>query len=950
MNRPFLRYFVTRFIISFGVLLAIYFVFIFQIIESRRDLARSMAQESISHVEIILNNMIEKTDMVEGFLHSMGEDKMRAMMENLDGKTHLQEFNLFASMLYDTPAIKGLQLLPKGIMLYSYPLAGNEAAIGDNVLEREITRETAEYAMLSGLTTIDGPRKFLQGGIAMVARNPVYLNDGTFWGFSAISMSLPEIIEPFGLNDLTRQGYEYRFVMMNFGKPVEVGSTLQHHQLKDCVSYSKLISGRRVTLHIIPRYGWLSAADACYGLIFFLVVALVIAYLATRNKQSSMDLIDALQNEKHMRELTAQAYNEAEQANKAKSNFLSAMSHDLRTPMNAIVGLCTLLARDSGNQQKVADYARKISASSQHLLGLINDILDMSKIESGKVSVNAREFSLAELIENVNTIVRPQAHGRHQAFDIHINSIEHELLIGDDLRVNQILLNLLSNAVKYTQVGGHVCLTVTEEPKRSNNNIASYIFEVRDNGMGMTEDFLKHIFEPFARSETAMNTRIQGTGLGMTITNNLIKLLGGTIDVKSREGEGTTITVNLSFKIHGVEVNDRDFFATHNISNVLIIDDDISDFKSVEVTLSEAGVKSYHARGSADAMEILASMEKDNSSISLILLDLKLENEDGVSVARTLNQSSFKDIPVIMLSSYDYSEVELDAMEAGVSHFLNKPLFLSSLKQALDTMSHRESADGRTDGKGEANILEGLNILAAEDNELNSEILVDLLSMRGAHCKVCSDGVEVVEEFSRSLPGTYDIILMDVQMPRKDGLEATRDIRNLDRSDARVIPVIAMTANAFSEDIKASLDAGMNYHVSKPIDFKLLEMCIKDARARWYCREHPDDPSCIPYMANGEVAAPERGVPYGSQAVAPDPVESEDPEIAAAREAARAQLKPQIMGASPDEYVAGDPAVPVTEQSSAPASAPASAAAMAADQTAGAAASGASGASNSSRS
>ena len=828
-SRSFYKYFIVRFMVTFSVLLAIFLLFIYQIIESRRDLARSMAQETVAHVEIILNNMLEKTDMLEGFLHSMGDKNMRIMMEAEDGQAFIHEFNFFSSMLYDSSAIKGIFLLPKGVMRYSYPMAGNEKAMGDRVLERDATKETAQYAMLSGLTTIDGPRQFIQGGIAMVARNPVYLEDGTFWGFSAISLALPDVVQPFGLTDLARQGYEYLFTMTNQNEAIPIGSTLEKHTIEDCVSYSKLISGRRVTLSVVPKVGWLSLLDVFYGFAFFLLVAVVIAYLSTRNKIGSLELLSALEKEKHMRAMTAQAYNEAEQANKAKSNFLSAMSHDLRTPMNAIVGLCTLLNRDSNKPQKVEDYSRKITASSKHLLGLINDILDMSKIESGKVSVNTREFCLGELIDNINNIVRPQAHSRHQAFEIIVNNIEHELLIGDDLRINQILLNLLSNAVKYTQVGGQVRLEVTEG-KMHSNNIASFFFTVSDNGMGMSEEYLKHIFEPFSRSNNVINEKIQGTGLGMTITNSLVNLLGGTIDIKSKEKQGTTITVHLSFMIQGNEVNDLDFFKNKGIQNVLVVDDVANDFMSVQSILNDVQVNCYHAVNGKHALDQLKSLTEQNNRPDLILLDLKLENEDGLQVAKQLNSTEFKDIPIILLTSYDYSDIEVEAMDCGIATFLNKPLFISSLKQAIGSITNKEHEDTNDPECNICNVFNGLKVLAAEDNELNSEILVDLLNMRGAICKVCADGVEVVETFKNSKEDEYDLILMDVQMPRLDGLGATKQIRALDKPNAKTIPIIAMTANAFSEDIKASIDAGMNYHVSKPIDFKVLEECIKKVR------------------------------------------------------------------------------------------------------------------------
>lgn len=314
----------------------------------------------------------------------------------------------------------------------------------------------------------------------------------------------------------------------------------------------------------------------------------------TRNRVASLELVSSLEKEKHLRLVTVQAYKEAEQANTAKSDFLSAMSHDLRTPMNAIVGLCTLLQRDSHNPQKVQDYVQKLMASSQHLLGLINDVLDMSKIESGKVALNVREFSLATLIEGINTLVRPQTQARSQNFEIVVNHIEHEFLIADDLRLNQILLNLLSNAVKYTQVGGNIRLTVTEKDMHS-PSIASFTFEVTDNGMGMSPMFLKHIFEPFARAERVVSAEIQGTGLGMTITHNLVQLMGGTIDIDSVESVGTTVKVNLTFKIKHEEKKDTLFFKQHGIERILLIDNEYSMWHSVSVIMGEAGVGTLHA-------------------------------------------------------------------------------------------------------------------------------------------------------------------------------------------------------------------------------------------------------------------------------------------------------------------------------------------------------------------
>lgn len=827
MGKTFWQVFITRFLVTLTIILSIFALFLYQRINTSKEMARMAAQEALTHVDIVLNTMIDKTNMIEGFLHSFGEERMREMATRLDGKIYLDEFNLFTSMLYDSPSIRALQLLPAGITLYSYPLKGNEAAIGDNVLEREEPRASAIFAMRSGLTVVDGPHDLLQGGMSLIARNPIYYQDGTFWGFAVIILALPEVIEPLGLNDLLRQGYEFEFDFIQNGNPTTISSNLSAQNAKNVIEETKLLAGRRVCIKVVPQEGWIKFEDAVLEFTFFFIVALLIAYLGTRYRLSSLQLVKSLEKEKFLRLVTAQAYKEAEQANNAKSDFLSAMSHDLRTPMNAIVGLCVLLKRDMDKPQKVADYSRKINASCQHLLGLINDILDMNKIESGKSTFNMREFSLATLIDNLNTIVRPQARAKKQAFEIKLQHIKHEFLIADNLRLNQILLNLLSNAVKYTQVGGHISLIVTEEEERS-NNIARYTFEVVDNGMGMSKEFLGHIYEPFVRADNVIGSAIQGTGLGMTITHNLVNLLGGSIAIDSKENEGTSVRVHLSLKIKTEEVKDSEFLKIYGISRILLVDDEGSVSESVSHTMSEAGVETFHAYNGKQAFSALEKLDQEGKQINLILLDLVLQDESGLDVAKALQESKFKDIPIFILTSYDYSDIELEGMNIGIKGFLMKPLFISNLKQALINAANNESHQEPEDNHS---VLEGMHILAAEDNELNSEILVELLSMRGANCTVCSDGVEIVEKFKQSYPGQYDFILMDVQMPRLNGLDATRQIRALDLPHAKDITIIAMTANAFTEDIKASLDAGMNYHISKPIDLDLLEDYVRKVRA-----------------------------------------------------------------------------------------------------------------------
>lgn len=905
-SNSFLYIFLKRLVVSIIIVLAIFSLLTYQRVNTSRAIARSIAQETMVHIDIILNNLLDKTDMLKVYLQSMGEDEMREIAKRMDGQYQVDKFNLFASMLRDSPSIRALQLLPNAVTTYTYPLKGNESALGDRILERPGSRPSALLAKQTGKTIVVGPYKLVQGGWSLIARNPVYYKDGSFWGFAVIIMDLPDVIEPLGLSDLTRQGFEYRFDFVYDDGPHPVTNTFDQQNIDNAVSVTKTIAGRKTALHIVPSNGWLNLQDFIFELIFFILLAVVIAYLSSRNKLSALKLIDALEKEKHLRMVTAQAYKEAEQANAAKSTFLSTMSHDLRTPMNAIVGLCTLLQRDSSNAQKVADYASKLTASSRHLLGLINDILDMSKIESGKLALNVREFSLIELIDGVNTIVRPQARAKRQVFDIVFNGINHEMLIADDLRLNQILLNLLSNAVKYTQLGGHIQLNVFENEARS-NNIANYTFEIIDNGIGMSPEFIKKIYEPFTREETSEVHHIQGTGLGMTITNNLVKLMGGTIDIESKLKVGTKVSINLAIKIKNDEFEETEFLKSLGISNILLIDDDISVSKSVSQTMNEAHVSTFYAASGKEAYEVLDKLKPQGKKIDLILLDLKLKNEDGLDVARTLksDNSQWKDVPIYILTSFDYSDIEVDAIDIGISGFLMKPLFISNLKHAIET-SGLQSHQKQDSKQGNKSVLKGMHVLAAEDNELNSEILVELLGIHGASCKVCKDGQEIVDVMKQAKPNEYDFILMDVQMPIKNGLDATREIRALDSVYARTVPIIAMTANAFTEDIKRSIEAGMNYHISKPIDFDLLENYIQNL-VKGSCPRQAAAPS--PSSASDATSTAVQSQTHASAqtaaaTMAPAPASTSDqaaPGTAATSAQTQTQAQDQVPTQAPDK-------------------------------------------------
>lgn len=515
----------------------------------------------------------------------------------------------------------------------------------------------------------------------------------------------------------------------------------------------------------------------------------------------------------------------AKEANEAKSTFLSNMSHDIRTPMNAITGIAELLNRNTDNPEKIKEYAAKITASSRHLLRLINDVLDMSKIESGKITLNISEISLAEITEEIDVIIRPQAKAKQQDFEIFVHDISNEHLLGDRVRINQILINILSNSIKYTPAGGKIELIINQLP-HSSNNYVNLQFVIKDNGIGMSEDYQKDIFKPFSREISSVTNKVQGTGLGMAITKNLVDLMGGTIGVESRPGEGSVVTVNLNMRIQQQE-EEHQFWEEYGIKNVLIVDDDVEICTNILSAMSGTGVAIQFALNGRTAIQMVEYEHKNKRDFDLILIDWKMPDLNGIETAARIREIISSNVPIMILTAYDWQEIEKDGFEAGVSGFMQKPFFISNFKQTIKKLKTEEKKT-EENVQQQGSIFNGMRFLAAEDNELNSEILIELLGMFGAECDVAENGQRVVEEFEKSEPGYYDMILMDVQMPIMNGYEATKTIRLSAHPKAKTIPIIAMTANAFADDINDAKNAGMNEHVSKPIDMNRLESVIKD--------------------------------------------------------------------------------------------------------------------------
>lgn len=513
------------------------------------------------------------------------------------------------------------------------------------------------------------------------------------------------------------------------------------------------------------------------------------------------------------------AQREAEHASRAKSEFLSNMSHDIRTPMNAIVGMTAIAAANVEDPDRVRSCLRKISLSSKHLLGLINDVLDMSKIESGKLTLNIDAVSLQETVEGIVNIIQPQVKAKKQYFDVFIRDIHRENVYCDSVRLNQVLLNLLSNALKFTPEGGSITLTVSQEASPKGADYVRTHFVVKDTGIGMSEEFQQKIFESFAREDNRRVQRTEGTGLGMAITKYIVDEMQGTIEVSSQVDKGSEFRVTVDLKA----VPDTGAPMHLPAWDMLVVDDDEQLCTSAAENLCQIGVNAQWATGGAQALAMAEERHRQGRDYHIILLDWKMPDMDGVETARRLRAAVGDGVPILLISAYDWGDIEPQARAAGITGFLPKPLFKSTLYHGLLPYAQTEEAGAKdAPARDIAPDFTGTRLLVAEDNELNWEIANELLSAQGFTLDWAENGRLCVEKFTAAAPGTYDLILMDLRMPEMDGYEATKAIRALDRPDARTIPILAMTADAFSEDIHKCLECGMNAHIAKPLDMREL--------------------------------------------------------------------------------------------------------------------------------
>lgn len=597
----------------------------------------------------------------------------------------------------------------------------------------------------------------------------------------------------------------------------------------------KMLAGEPLhfTMHVNSRDGqalWLQVNATCIDWQEKRPVYLVIF----------IDITDVTELREMQRKLTAQtealkdALSVAEHANRAKSDFLSRMSHEIRTPMNAIIGMTTIAAAYIEDRERVEDCLEKIGYSSKHLMSLINDVLDMSKIDAGKMQIAHEAFNLETTVESVTSIVYPQAAEKGLTFTVPLKDLKNTVLTGDGLRLNQVLLNLLSNSLKFTPEGGTIRLEIRQ--LRNKAGKVRLRFTVSDTGIGMSEEFLQHIFDPFEQESAATGKKYGGTGLGMPITRNLVTLMGGTISVRSKPGLGTTFIIELDFDLPDGETDTKDQKPTALQSlKVLVADDDRDSCIHVSLLLKNLGIESDWVQTGRECVEKVCDAHQAGEDYDVCLVDWRMPDIDGIEATRRMRECVGAETLIIIVTAYDWGTIEKNARAAGANTFLSKPIFASTLYNALLSVTGIEKAvlipgSGKSFRRPE---LSGRHVLLVEDNDINREIAVELLKMADILVDHAKDGREAVNKFMNS-GDVYDLILMDVQMPVMDGYEATRSIRSSGHPKALTIPIIAMTADAFHEDVVRASESGMDGHLAKPIDPELLYQTLADKLS-----EHP---------------------------------------------------------------------------------------------------------------
>ena len=749
------------------------------------------------------------------------DELIKFFVDNYVVEQDKQKVTDFYDRAYITEKLKGLETeLRQECRIV---LNGEERWVSNVVMRGEI--EDSEYAMIF-LRDITESK-------AETARRMQMASDNA--SMDLLIKSMVRLLDRFVVCDLEND--RYRFYNLQ-GEMIYAPTGTYHDFVEQVVAKYKtleppdvlatLISPENIRKNLqdendIYKFEYCSIDENTYKIASFIPLEwngtkLVKALLA------SMDVSQEKKAEIESHKALKDAYRAAENASRAKTEFLSNMSHDIRTPMNAIVGLTAIAGANIESQDRVVECLGKITKSSRHLLGLINEVLDMARIESGRMSLAEEDFSLPELVDNLLTLTKPAIDEHHHQLEVHVEHIEHEAVCGDSLRIQQVFVNLMSNAIKYTPDGGSITFTIKEKPNGF-SELGCYEFSIADNGIGMTPEFQKIMFEPFSRADDHRTTKVQGTGLGMAITRNIVNLMNGDIQVESAPNKGTKITVTVYLKLQKDEKEqEKELFDLP----VLVVDDDKTSCESTVETLREIGIAGEWVLTGKEAVERCYARHETNSDYFAVILDWKMPEMDGIATARRIRECVGQDVTIIILTSFEFSEIEEEARAAGVDAFMAKPLFRSRLTATL-----RQFTSGKKE-KNARNYLEdfaktdytGKRLLLVEDNDLNREIATEILGMTGVTVETAENGKIAVEKVAAAPEHWYSLVLMDIQMPVMNGYEATAAIRSLPGSRGKV-PIIAMTANAFAEDVQLAKNTGMNEHIAKPLDLNKLNDVLK---------------------------------------------------------------------------------------------------------------------------
>ncbi len=547
---------------------------------------------------------------------------------------------------------------------------------------------------------------------------------------------------------------------------------------------------------------------------------------------NAKDITDVRAKDRETKKALLDAYEAADRANCAKTDFLSKMSHDIRTPMNAIIGMTAIAGTKLHDPDGMEECLAKVSAASKHLLSLINEVLDMSRIESGALTLDEEEFNLLNIIDSMVNMLSDAAREKKQKIEFRAHGVQNTNVRGDARRLQQIFANVISNSIKYTEEGGAISIEITETASQQ-EHVGCYVFVFKDNGIGMSEEFLQHIYDPFERADDVRTSKIQGTGLGLTISRNIIQMMGGDIQIESELGIGTivTVTVPLKYQVPGV-VNRKDLIGR----TVLVVDDSPFAGETTNVLLSSMGMRGEWVQSGEEALDYMKEKRRKGEDVFAILLDVNMPGMNGMDTAKAIRRQEGVEIPIILVSAHEWVDIEVEARMAGVNSFIRKPFDKTRLLTAFRNFIPREvvkQTEETLEQIGEADYSDK-RILVVEDNDLNREIATEILSMTGALIETAENGKEAVDMVVASEEGYYDLILMDLQMPVMNGYEATTALRAMEREDAKKIPIVAMTANAFLEDIQQSKACGMNEHMSKPLDIDQLQRML----ARWLTKQN----------------------------------------------------------------------------------------------------------------